>query len=99
MPTIRIDYDDNKLSLEEATQLSVASQEVVSRVTGIEDVFVYCNTAKIKIKVAPIEIFVEMSDFKVKDLDELTSKIKQELKTWKENSGFKQSINLTVIPM
>lgn len=99
MPMIKIEYDDSKLTEDEAKSISSATQKIVTKITGVEDVFVYANTAKIKIQVAPIEIFVEMSEFKIKDLEDLTSKIKQELITWKEGSGFKQPINLTVIPM
>ena len=99
MPVINIEYDDVKLSEDEVKSLSEATQRVVSEVTGIEDVFVYANTAKVKVKIAPIEIFVQMSGHKIENLDDLTSKIKDKLASWKIESGFKTPINLTVIPM
>jgi hypothetical protein len=99
MPMIKIEFDDAKVSDEEARYVSEAAQKVVSEVTGIEDVFVYTNSARIKLKVAPIEIFVEMSDFKIENLDDLAGKIKAGLSSWKKESDFGQPINLTVTPM
>ena len=99
MPLVRIEYDNAKVSDKEASTLSEAVQSVVSSVTGIEDVFVYANSSHIKVKVAPIEVFVEMSASKITDVDELTMKIKSALGVWKKDSDFSHPINLTVIPM
>ena len=99
MPLIRVEYDDSKVSKDEATILSEAIQKIVSDVTQIDDVFVYGNSAQIKIKVAPIEIFVEMSDYKIKDLDELTNSIKEALSKWKAENNYLHPINLSLIPM
>lgn len=99
MPMIKIEYDDKKLTEDEASNISEAVQEIVSKVTKLPSVFVYANTSKIKIQIAPVEIFIEISDFKIQDLDELTAAIKNELKSWKDTTKFKQPINLTVIPM
>ena len=99
MPTIHIEYDDSKVSDEEAQQLSIATQKIVSEATNIEDVFVYGNSARIKIQVAPVEIFIQMSDHKINNLDELFDAIKLSLHTWRESSGFKHPVNLTLIPM
>lgn len=98
MPIIRIDFDDNVVPESEIKSLSIGFQEIVSRVTGIEDVFVYANSAQIKYKVAPIEIFVEMSASKIPDLDALMLQFKTDLREWKESIGFTHSINLTVNP-
>jgi hypothetical protein len=62
-------------------------------------VFVYANKAQIKVKIAPIEIFVEMSAHKITDLDELFSEIKSNLSEWKKTNNFSHPINLTLIPM
>lgn len=99
MPIIRIDYDGDKVSDAEAKDLSDATQEVVSRITGIEDVFVYANSSHIRVKIAPIEIFIQMSESKINDLNELTDKIKSELSSWKTENNFKHKINMSVIPM
>ena len=58
MPVIRIDYDDEKLDKDAILTLSNAIQKIVSETTKIEDVFVYANSSQIKVKVAPIEIFI-----------------------------------------
>ncbi len=99
MPIIRIDYDDDKVEEKDILSLSEAIQKIVSESTKIEDVFVYANSSQIKIKVAPIEIFVEMSAHKIKDLNELMSDIKSRLSQWKQETSFQYMINLTITPM
>lgn len=99
MPIIRIDYDNNKLKEKEVLDLSNAVQEIVSEITGIQDVFVYANSSQIKVKIAPIEVFVEMSAPKIKDLDKLTEDIKTQIIEWKKETSFNYPINLTIIPM
>lgn len=99
MPMINIKFDDSKVGNDEITLLSQGVQKIVSEVTGIKDVFVYADSPRIKIKVAPIEVFVQMSAFKIVDRDTLTGNIKNALVAWKEKNNFKQPINLTLIPM
>jgi len=99
MPVIRIDYDNEKVDDEEVLALSKAVQEIVSRLTKIDDVFVYANNSHIKVKIAPVEIFIQMSEQKIKDLDKLVDDIKSELSNWKKKAKFKYLINLTFIPM
>ena len=99
MPVIRIDYDDEKVDGKEVTALSKEIQKIVSTATGIEDVFVYGNNSQIKIKIHPIEIFIQMSAHKIKDEDALMKEIKSKLSNWKKKSSFQHLINLTFIPM
>jgi len=99
MPIIRIDWDDEKLNNDEILALSNAVQKIVSEATGIEDVFVYANSSQIKIKIAPVEIFIEMSAHAIKDESALIKTIRENLSEWKRNSSFQQPINLTLIPM
>ncbi len=99
MPVIRLDYDDEKLSKGEVLILSQAIQKIVSETTHIEDVFVYANSSQIKVKIAPIEIFVQMSADKIKDVDNLVDEIKSKLSVWKKKTAFPHLINLTFIPM
>jgi len=99
MPLINIEFDNSKVSEKEATDVSVAIQKIVSSVTGIEDVFVYANSAQIKIQIAPIEIFVHMSNHKIKDEEKLIADFKKELSAWKKKSKFSHPINLSLIPM
>ena len=99
MPLIRLEYDDQKVQEADIQKLSEAVRDTVSEVTGIADVFVYANSAKIKVQIAPVEIFVEMSDHKIKDEDALIAKIKEKLSAWKKETNFPAPINLTLIPM
>jgi hypothetical protein len=99
MPMIHIEYDDTKLKKDEILKVSNAIQKIVSEKTHIEDVFVYANSAQIKVKIAPIEIFVRMSEHKVKNLDTLFNQVKSDLIKWKKKARFNHPINLTIIPM
>ena len=99
MPIIRIDYNDEILNKEAATSLSKGIQKIIIEVTHIEDVFVYANSAQIKINIAPIEVFVEMSAHIFADEDAMMADIKQRITTWKNENNFSHPINITVIPM
>lgn len=99
MPMINIEYDSEKVEKNDMLLLCNAAQKIVSEVTKIEDVFVYCNSSQIKVRVAPIEIFVKMSDHKISDAGKLVKDIRSKLSEWKKNAGFKHKINLTLIPM
>ena len=84
MPQINIEYDDTKLTEKEALELSKVIQKIVSQATGIKDVFVYTNSAQIKVQIAPIEIFVRMSTHIMQNNQFLMEDIKKELSKWKE---------------
>lgn len=99
MPLIRIEFDNAVVSDADARVLSAAVRDIVSSVTKIEDVFVYANSSQIKIQIAPIEVFIEMSAPKISDADALVANIKNEISAWKKKSGFSHLINLTLIPM
>ena len=99
MPLIKLEYDDAKVPDKDIEELSKAVRDIVSETTGIADVFVYANSAKIKVQIAPIEIFVEISAPKIKDADALIGEIKKKLSSWKAANSFGYPINLTLIPM
>lgn len=99
MPVIRIEYDNAKLEEEAILAVSYAIQKIVSETTGIEDVSVYANSSHIKVKVAPIEIWVEMSAHKIKNAEELLTQFKEKLSQWKKEKNFPHPINITLIPM
>ncbi|MDE2029026.1 MAG: hypothetical protein KGI97_00515 [Alphaproteobacteria bacterium] len=99
MPLIRIEFDDEVVSDGDARSLSEVVRIIVSEETGIEDVFVYANAARIKVQIAPIEIFIEMSAPKIADADDLFARIKKRLSEWKGRRAFSHPINLTLIPM
>lgn len=99
MPLINIEYDTTVVTNDDALVLSGALREIVISATGIEDVFVYANTSKITVAVAPIEIFVRMTAQKIKDTDVLMNELKSQIISWKAKADFKHPINLTLIPM
>jgi hypothetical protein len=99
MPVIHIEFDDKVVSDDEMKQLCDAVQQIVSSTTRIEDVSVYANSARIKVKCAPIEIFVRISAHKVPDLDALLGEIKKKLSIWKNEHRYKHPVNLTLTRM
>ena len=99
MPIIRIDYDNEEITRENMVFLSNALQKIISEATKIEDVFVYANSSEIKIKIAPIEVFVEMSAHKINNIDNLLKEIKDKIKNRKNDNNFEEKINLTIIPI
>jgi hypothetical protein len=99
MPMINIKYDDKKVKDEEIIFLSEAVQKIVKETTEIEDVFVYADSSKIKVDVAPIEVFVEMSRSIVLAKEKLSEDIKNKISSWKKENNFNHPVNLTLIPM
>ena len=88
MPIINIEFDGQKVKEEEIKTLSDAVHRIVSKITGIEDVPVYANDSQVKVAVAPIEIFIRLSDHKITDAEKLISDIKSKLSEWKTESNF-----------
>lgn len=96
---INIKYDSDKVKDEEVVLLSKAVQKIVQDTTKISEVFVYADSPKIRIDVAPIEIFVEMSASKVTDREQLFQEIKTKLSEWKKVSSFSSPISITLTPI
>ena len=99
MPIVRIDFDKEKVSALDTEARSLAVQKIVAEETKIEDVVVYANNAEIKVKAWPIEIFVQMSEQKIVNEDELFEALKSRIVAWKKETSFAHPINLTFIPM
>jgi hypothetical protein len=99
MPVITIEYDDKTVRDDDMHELCNGIQQIVSATTNIEDVSVYANSSQIKVKVSPIEVFIQISAHKVADFDILMAEIKQQLLVWKSKHLFQHPINLTIIPM
>ena len=94
-----MDFDGKKVKKKDVLDLSKAVQKIVSDATKIEDVFVYANSSQITWKIAPIEIFIQMSEQKIKNQDKLVNEIKSRLSDWKKASNFPHKINMSFIPM
>lgn len=84
MPMVNIKFDDREVQDDKITELSNAIIKIVQEATGIPEVFVYADSPRIKIGVAPIEIFIEMSAGKVPDKDKLFEEIRSKLADWKK---------------
>lgn len=99
MPVIRVDFDGKKVSPQEIEALCKGTQEIVAAATGIEDTFVYANSPQVSYKIAPIEVFIQLSDHKIEDVDVLVEKLKHGISEWKQKESFQWPINLSFIPM
>jgi hypothetical protein len=99
MPLISIEYDDAKIPDTAIVAVSEAVRNIVSEATDIADVFVYANSARVKIQIAPLEIFVQISEEKAADLDGLFETLTKRISSWKRDAGFEYPINFTLIPM
>ncbi|MEK7228131.1 MAG: hypothetical protein AAB681_02110 [Patescibacteria group bacterium] len=99
MPMITVKFDDKEVSDEKITQLSSALQKIVSEATSIKEVFVYADSPRIKIDVAPIEVFIEMSATKVEDREGLFNDIRDRLADWKQANDFEYPITITLTPV
>ena len=99
MPMINIKFDDREVKDDKIVELSRAIIKIVQEATEIPEVFVYADSPRIKIGVAPIEIFIEMSASKIVDRDALFEKIRSKLVDWKKSSGFQYPVTITLIPM
>ena len=94
-----IKYDDVNVLDEKIELLSKVIQKIVREATLIDDVFVYAESPKIKIDVAPIGVFIEISKSKVLNKEEFFENIKQRISLWKKENGFLYPINLTLTPV
>lgn len=99
MPVITVKYDNQKVQNVEIQDLSEAIQQIVSKTTGIEDVFVYADSPTIQVRTATIEVFVQLTASKIADVDELLGQMKDDLKAWKQRSNFPHPVNLTLFPV
>lgn len=99
MPMITVKYDDTKVGDQEIIDLANALQQIIIEATNIKDVFVYADSPKIKIAVAPIEVFVQMGAGVISDKDALLQDIKGKLANWKQENNFAQPVTLTLMPM
>lgn len=99
MPMINIKYDDRQVADDKIIILATAIQKIVSAATKIKEVFVYADSPRIKIEIAPIEIFIEMSASKIINRDELFQDIKSRLISWKEANKFQIPVTITLTPV
>ncbi len=99
MPMIIVRFDDAKVADEKIVELSKGLQKIVQEATNIPEVFVYADSPRIKIDVAPIEVFVEMSASKVADKETLFALMKDKLVDWKKEAGFDYPITITLTPV
>jgi hypothetical protein len=100
MPILtRIEYDDSQVSAEQALELSTAAQQIVADAVGIPEVFVYTNTAQIKVNIAPVLMTIEMGAHRTAFAEQYGAEIKEKLGKWKQQNGLTYPIYLTVTPV
>jgi hypothetical protein len=101
MPIIRIEYDPDKVSAAQITQLAKDVVRFTKETTGIPETYAWVNASQIRINIDPVDIFIELSAHKVPDGDpnQLSKPIAAKIKQWKQEHHFEPPINLTVTPV
>jgi hypothetical protein len=99
MPMITVKFDDNAVKDQDIALLCEGLKKITIEATGIPEVFVYADSPRIKVNVAPIEVFIEMSASKVENKEQLFEKIKTGLVAWKQENNFSYPVTITLIPM
>jgi len=99
VPVVKVEYDDNVVSKSDADAVCEAIRQIVQDITHISTVYVYGNTAQIKVNPAPVKIWIEMSAHKIKNPEDLAQRVRDALTAWKASAGFDHLINLMLVPM
>jgi len=101
MPIIRVEYDPDKVSAEQITQLTQDVVAFTKEVTGIPEVYAWVNASQIRINIDPVDIFIELSAQKVPNSDPsvVSKPIADRIRQWKIDHNFNQPVNLTVTPV
>ena len=99
MPVIHIEYDKSVLLESDVQLLCKGAHEVTVQVTGVADVPVYANSSHATYAIAPIEIFIRLSDHKITDKIALSNELKMAAIKWKADNNFSHNINMSLIPM
>lgn len=96
---ITICYDADTVSVEDSTILSKGVRDLVAAVIGDSDVFVYADSAVVRVDVAPIEIFVQLNAANEPDSELVNKQLAARLAEWKSRSNFPHVINLNIMPV
>jgi len=102
MPTIKILFDDTKVSSEEIAELGEGLRRICLGSENLDNptfAFAYANSPAVKVNMEPIEVYILISQEMILDTDKLFAEIQHKLGLWKKEASFKQLINLTLMPM
>ena len=102
MPTIKILFDDAKVSNEEVAELGEGLRHICLGSENLDNptfAFAYANSPEVKVNMEPIEVYILISQEMILDADKLFVEIQHKLASWKKEAGFKQQVNLTLMPM
>lgn len=96
---INIDYNPHVVKEDEATILAKSIHVLVTDAMGEKDVFVYANSKHTTVGADPIEIFIQVNQQKMVDPEGFMKSVSEKIVAWKQQSDFRQPINLNVIPV
>ena len=102
MSTIQILFDDSQVTNEEAEKLGVALRDIALNAENSHDVsfaFAFAESPKIKIGLAPFEVYIKVTRWKIDDEKKLLTEITEKLTKWKAENDFNHPVNILLMPM
>jgi hypothetical protein len=100
MPVIKLEFDDSIVNTDTTKEFCEAIRRIVVDSTGLpeNEICLYGNNSQIKINVAPIQVWLEISDYKVSDVDKLANDIRDQIVEWKDKTKFAHQIKFMLVP-
>jgi hypothetical protein len=102
MPTIQILFDDSVVSEEQVLQLGNALRDIALGADNLHDVsfaFAYGESPKIKIGLAPLEVYIKITRWKITDEKALSAEFREKLTAWKQEVHYPHPVNILLMPM
>lgn len=102
MPTIQILFDDSVVKQSEVLELGSALREICLGAKNLQNVtfaFAYGENPKIKVGLAPLEVYVKITRPKIINEQKLAGELRDKLSAWKKQANFNHPINILLMPM
>ena len=100
MPVIRVEFDDSVVNKDTAEQFCQVMRKIVTEAMAVpeNDVCLYGNKSLTKINTAPMQVWLEVSDYKVADKKKLADSIRAQIMQWKGEEQFAYQIKFMLVP-
>jgi hypothetical protein len=100
MPVIKLEFDDSIVNTDTAKDFCEAIRRMVIDSTGLpeNEICLYGNSSLVTINVAPIQVWLEISDYKVSNVDKLANDIRDQIVKWKNDAEFAHQIKFMLVP-
>lgn len=100
MPQINIEYNKDRVTLDEIKKVSVAIKKIVEDLTPERLVYVNATSFDYSLNSDPLEILIHLSQHLIAGKrDAYLNNIVTNFKTWKTDNHFSVPTNIILIPM